>query len=535
MQETRAPTCNLVPHVCKPSLSSLLKPKAFNMEDNRAPCNLVPHASSASPKVSLSLEDQIMEMDHLMSLHDDGQSSLSDTASGIALVNASMLTSSPMFHMPSINEQLSSNFVQSQPFSSNLVQAPCNNNSVSHPSSTLAKLPSSSINYYHVNMEKDQILNFPNHSSSLSLLGASSIPSSLRDTKHYINLQHSSAPSSVPLSHPSTNTPGKLFHFANDQMMNNDQVQKNTEFSSSVSLNPVLNHRTSPKKHSMSPNQHSISLNEHSLSHNQHCSHLNDARKSAPCSDAALERTIPSMSLSSASDGDHHEPNEDPLEGTAKATMDDQVTVDQNSMNANEETKKLVQGEVHPSHIGDADNCSASHTPSLEALKIKKTSNKKGKKKKLQKRNRLPRIALVTQSENERLEDGFRWRKYGQKSVKNSPYPRSYYRCTTSMCSVKKRVERSPHDASMVITTYEGNHNHHTLPLARKSSINNDEYSYLNTTKPHLKCPLGRAPFATESFEYNYNANRYSLIMQLQDQHSYASSTHSPLPKLAYE
>jgi hypothetical protein len=33
-------------------------------------------------------------------------------------------------------------------------------------------------------------------------------------------------------------------------------------------------------------------------------------------------------------------------------------------------------------------------------------------------------VALVTKSEVEHLEDGFRWRKYGQKAVKNSPYPR---------------------------------------------------------------------------------------------------------------
>ncbi|XP_006662206.1 probable WRKY transcription factor 27 [Oryza brachyantha] len=57
-------------------------------------------------------------------------------------------------------------------------------------------------------------------------------------------------------------------------------------------------------------------------------------------------------------------------------------------------------------------------------------------------------------------EDGYRWRKYGQKAVKNSSYPRSYYRCTAPWCGVKKRVERSQQDASMVITTYEGQHTH---------------------------------------------------------------------------
>lgn len=39
-------------------------------------------------------------------------------------------------------------------------------------------------------------------------------------------------------------------------------------------------------------------------------------------------------------------------------------------------------------------------------------------------------------------------------------YCRSYYRCTTQMCTVKKRIERSFQDPSIVITTYEGKHNH---------------------------------------------------------------------------
>lgn len=33
----------------------------------------------------------------------------------------------------------------------------------------------------------------------------------------------------------------------------------------------------------------------------------------------------------------------------------------------------------------------------------------------------------MTKSEIDHLEDGYRWRKYGQKAVKNSPYPRFYF------------------------------------------------------------------------------------------------------------
>ncbi|CAM8878562.1 unnamed protein product [Rhodiola kirilowii] len=88
-------------------------------------------------------------------------------------------------------------------------------------------------------------------------------------------------------------------------------------------------------------------------------------------------------------------------------------------------------------------------------------------KKKGPKRIRQQRVAFVTKSDVDHLEDGYRWRKYGQKAVKNSPYPRSYYRCTNTKCTVKKRVERSSEDPTTVITTYEGQHCHQTAAFPR--------------------------------------------------------------------
>ncbi|XP_030461911.1 probable WRKY transcription factor 51 [Syzygium oleosum] len=70
------------------------------------------------------------------------------------------------------------------------------------------------------------------------------------------------------------------------------------------------------------------------------------------------------------------------------------------------------------------------------------------------------RVAFRTKSELEVMDDGFKWRKYGKKSVKSSPNPRNYYKCSSGGCHVKKRVERDRDDSSYVITTYEGVHNH---------------------------------------------------------------------------
>ncbi|XVF03232.1 hypothetical protein REPUB_Repub04eG0243800 [Reevesia pubescens] len=95
-------------------------------------------------------------------------------------------------------------------------------------------------------------------------------------------------------------------------------------------------------------------------------------------------------------------------------------------------------------------------------------------RKKGQKRIRQPRFAFMTKSEIDHLEDGYRWRKYGQKAVKNSPFPRSYYRCTNSKCTVKKRVERSSEDPTIVITTYEGQHCHHSVGFPRGGLISHE-------------------------------------------------------------
>ncbi|GAV58658.1 WRKY domain-containing protein [Cephalotus follicularis] len=81
---------------------------------------------------------------------------------------------------------------------------------------------------------------------------------------------------------------------------------------------------------------------------------------------------------------------------------------------------------------------------------------------------REPRVVVQTTSDIDILDDGYRWRKYGQKVVKGNPNPRSYYKCTYLGCPVRKHVERASHDLRAVITTYEGKHNH-DVPAARGS------------------------------------------------------------------
>ncbi|XP_076952313.1 putative WRKY transcription factor 57 [Bidens hawaiensis] len=122
-------------------------------------------------------------------------------------------------------------------------------------------------------------------------------------------------------------------------------------------------------------------------------------------------------------------------------------------------------------------------------------------KKKGPKRIRQQRVAFVTKSEIDHLEDGYRWRKYGQKAVKNSPFPRSYYRCTNSKCTVKKRIERSSTDPTTVITTYEGQHCHHTVGFPR-GLISHHEGPYARLL----------APSSTSQHSNNYLRPRLSQV-----------------------
>ncbi|KZV37408.1 WRKY transcription factor 23 [Dorcoceras hygrometricum] len=65
--------------------------------------------------------------------------------------------------------------------------------------------------------------------------------------------------------------------------------------------------------------------------------------------------------------------------------------------------------------------------------------------------------------------DMWSWRKYGQKPIKGSPYPRGYYKCSTSKgCMARKQVERNRSDPGMFIVTYTAEHNH-PIPTHRNS------------------------------------------------------------------
>ncbi|XP_058188569.1 WRKY transcription factor 55-like [Rhododendron vialii] len=70
-------------------------------------------------------------------------------------------------------------------------------------------------------------------------------------------------------------------------------------------------------------------------------------------------------------------------------------------------------------------------------------------------------------------EDGYTWRKYGQKNILGSTFPRSYYRCTHSQlydCPARKQVHRLDDNPFTFQVTYRGDHTCHMSSTAPSAS-----------------------------------------------------------------
>ncbi|XP_073106979.1 probable WRKY transcription factor 2 [Elaeis guineensis] len=162
-------------------------------------------------------------------------------------------------------------------------------------------------------------------------------------------------------------------------------------------------------------------------------------------------------------------------EGCASCEIKDAMDVSSALSNNQEENDQANHGSMSQGCDGEGDEIEPKRRK-LDAGALEMSASSKVV--------REPRVVVQTTSEVDILDDGYRWRKYGQKVVKGNPNPRSYYKCTNPGCIVRKHVERASHDLKSVITTYEGKHNHE-VPAAR----NNCQASCGSFNAPQTSAP----------------------------------------------
>ncbi|KAL8137299.1 hypothetical protein V2J09_003300 [Rumex salicifolius] len=93
------------------------------------------------------------------------------------------------------------------------------------------------------------------------------------------------------------------------------------------------------------------------------------------------------------------------------------------------------------------------------------------------------------------VKDGYQWRKYGQKVTRDNPSPRAYFKCSFApLCPVKKKVQKSAEDPTILVVTYEGEHNHkkpcsHESILTPSNIIPSSSMINLNPSSYHISSP----------------------------------------------
>ncbi|KAI3442507.1 WRKY domain-containing protein [Psidium guajava] len=198
-------------------------------------------------------------------------------------------------------------------------------------------------------------------------------------------------------------------------------------------------------------------------------------------------------------------------------TLRSQV-MDYMSKNAEKELSPSKKRKSDSSNNTGDNNVNLPTNGASESSSTDEDSSKKPREEKIT--AKISRVYVRTEASDTSLivKDGYQWRKYGQKVTRDNPCPRAYFKCSFApSCLVKKKVQRSAEDQSVLVATYEGEHNHptqmeETSGSSRCMAIGSVPCSTsLNSSGPTITLDLtkskSKSPIDTQSNNNNNNSN----------------------------